>query len=194
MTISNILEYWAKLYKPLSHKPDGTLAEQSFFRIRYIDLENTFSRNSNIIHSPCMLQSVVTTGELKSAKVSVVSHQVWFLAKLKDAAQTLGRYDGLKLEQTSEALMEYCEDFVSWLIAVRRTGICPVTKRSFKADAQLAAELAAIDIESIQYGTIADIYNGQWLVAGVNWDAAKPLYDFSCGSNGKYHTEADGGE
>ena len=44
MTISNILEHWATIYKPLSHKPEGTLAEQSFFRIRYIDLENIFSR------------------------------------------------------------------------------------------------------------------------------------------------------
>ena len=50
MTISNILEHWATIYKPLSHKPEGKLEEQAFFRIRYIDLENIFSRNANVVH------------------------------------------------------------------------------------------------------------------------------------------------
>ena len=55
MTISNVLEHWATIYKPLSHDPiSKKLEEQSFFRIRYIDLENIFSRNANIVHSPVL--------------------------------------------------------------------------------------------------------------------------------------------
>lgn len=192
MTISNILEHWATIYKPLSHNSaSGKMEDQSFFRIRYIDMENIFSRNANLIHSPCMLQSVVTTGELKSAKVSEVSHQVWILAKLKDSAQTLGRFDGIKLEQTAQDLMEYCEDLVSWLVEVKRTGKCPVTGRTFNEDPQLMRELQSINIESISYGLVADLYNGQWLVAGVNWNAARPLYNFGCGGNGKYIEQKD---
>ena len=136
MTISNILEHWASIYKPLSHNPESDrLEDQSFFRIRYIDLENIFSRNANIVHSPCMLYSVLTTGELIDAKTASVSHQVWFLAKVKDTPQTLGRYDGNKIERTANDLTDYCKDLIAWLIEVKRTGRCPVTKRSFADDA-----------------------------------------------------------
>ena len=189
MTISDVLEHWATIYKPLSHRPDtGRLEDQSFFRIRYIDLENIFQRNANIIHSPCMLQSVTSTGELKGAKSVKVSHQIWLLSKIKDSAQTLGRYDGKRLEQSSNDLVEYAEDLVAWLVEVKRTGICPITKRSFRDEPQVLSELSNIDLESISYGVIPDIYSGQWLIVGVNWDAVKPLYKFGCGSNGKYIT------
>lgn len=186
MTISNILEHWATIYKPLSHKPEGKLEEQAFFRIRYIDLENIFSRNANVVHSPCMLQSVINTGEFRDANKMEVSHQVWFLAKVKDTPQTLGRYDGHKIEQAAEDLMEYCKDLVAWMVQVKRTGKCPVTGRSFADDPVIQAELQSIDVSTISCGLIGDLYAGQWLVAGVDWKSLQPLYKFGCGGNDKY--------
>ena len=189
MTISDVLEHWATIYKPLSHRPDtGRLEDQSFFRIRYIDLENIFQRNANIIHSPCMLQSVINTGEFQSAGKMTVSHQIWFLAKVKDTAQTLGRFNGENLERASEDLMDYCKDLVSWLVEVKRTGKCPVTNRSFVDDPVIQAELQSIDVGTISCGLIGDLYAGQWLVAGVDWKSVQPLYKFGCGGNGKYIT------
>lgn len=86
MTISNILEHWATIYKPLSHNPESDkLEEQRFFRIRYIDLENIFQRNANVMHDLIMLYSVASTGHLKAARQAEVSHQIWFLAKMKDS-------------------------------------------------------------------------------------------------------------
>lgn len=187
MTISNVLEHWATIYKPLSHDPTSKkLEDQSFFRIRYIDLENIFSRNANIVHSPCMLYSVLSTGEFQSAGKMMVSHQVWFLAKVKDSPQTLGRYDGAKIEQTSVDLMEYCKDLVSWMVEVKRKGVCPVTGRSFADDPVIMSELQSIDISSISCGLIGELYSGQWLVAGVDWKSLQPLYKFGCGGNDKY--------
>ncbi len=187
MTISDVLEHWATIYKPLSHRPDtGRLEDQSFFRIRYIDLENIFQRNANIIHSPCMLQSVINTGEFQSSGKMVVSHQIWFLTKVKDTAQTLGRFNGENLERASEELMDYCKDLVSWLVEVKRTGKCPVTNRSFADDPVMQAELQSIDVSTISCGLIGDLYAGQWLVAGVDWKSVQPLYKFGCGGNGKY--------
>lgn len=191
MTISNILEHWATIYKPLSHKPEGKLEEQAFFRIRYIDLENIFSRNANVVHSPCMLQSVINTGEIRDANKMEVSHQVWFLAKVKDTPQTLGRYDGHKIEQAAEDLMGYCKDLVSWLVQVKRTGKCPVTERSFAEDPVIQAELQSIDVSTISCGLIGDLYAGQWLVAGVDWKSLQPLYKFGCGGNDKYIMQPD---
>ena len=189
MTISDVLEHWATIYKPLSHRPDtGRLEDQSFFRIRYIDLENIFQRNANIIHSPCMLQSVINTGEFQSAGKMTVSHQIWFLAKVKDTAQTLGRFNGENLERASEDLMDYCKDLVSWLVEVKRTGKCPVTNRSFADDPVIQAELQSIDVSTISCGLIGDLYAGQWLVAGVDWKSVQPLYKFGCDGNGKYIT------
>ena len=189
MTISDVLEHWATIYKPLSHRPDtGRLEDQSFFRIRYIDLENIFQRNANIIHSPCMLQSVINTGEFQSAGKMTVSHQIWFLTKVKDTAQTLGRFNGENLERASEDLMDYCKDLVSWLVEVKRTGKCPVTNRSFADDPVIQAELQSIDVSTISCGLIGDLYAGQWLVAGVDWKSVQPLYKFGCGGNGKYIT------
>lgn len=187
MTISNILEHWATIYKPLSHKPEGKLEEQAFFRIRYIDLENIFSRNANVVNSPCMLQSVINTGEFRDANKMEVSHQVWFLAKVKDTPQTLGRYDGRKIEQTAEDLMEYCKDLVAWLVQVKRTGKCPITNRTFKDDPVIDTELQSIDVSTISCGLIGDLYAGQWLVAGVDWKSLQPLYKFGCGGNDKYN-------
>ena len=191
MTISNILEHWATIYKPLSHKPEGKLEEQAFFRIRYIDLENIFSRNANVVHSPCMLQSVISTGEFRDANKMEVSHQVWFLAKVKDTPQTLGRYDGHKIEQAAEDLMEYCKDLVAWMVQVKRTGKCPVTGRSFADDPVIQAELQSIDVSTISCGLIGDLYAGQWLVAGVDWKSLQPLYKFGCGGNDKYIMQTD---
>ena len=190
MTISNVLEYWATIYKPLSHNPTSKkLEEQSFFRIRYIDLENIFSRNANIVHSPCMLYSVLSTGEFQSAGKMMVSHQVWFLTKVKDSPQTLGRYDGAKIEQSSVDLMEYCKDLVSWMVEVKRKGVCPVTGRSFADDPVIMSELQSVDISSISCGLIGDLYSGQWLVAGVDWKSLQPLYKFGCGGSDKYITK-----
>ena len=187
MTISNILEHWATIYKPLSHNPTSKkLEEQSFFRIRYIDLENIFSRNANIVHSPCMLYSVLSTGEFQSSGKMTVSHQVWFLTKVKDSPQTLGRYDGAKIGQASVDLMEYCKDLVSWMVEVKRKGVCPVTGRSFADDPVIMSELQSVDISSISCGLIGDLYSGQWLVAGVDWKSLQPLYKFGCGGNDKY--------
>ena len=187
MTISNVLEHWATIYKPLSHNPTSKkLEEQSFFRIRYIDLENIFSRNANIVHSPCMLYSVLSTGEFQSSGKMTVSHQVWFLTKVKDSPQTLGRYDGAKIGQASVDLMEYCKDLVSWMVEVKRKGVCPVTGRSFADDPVIMSELQSVDISSISCGLIGDLYSGQWLVAGVDWKSLQPLYKFGCGGNDKY--------
>ncbi len=187
MTISNVLEHWATIYKPLSHNPTSKkLEEQSFFRIRYIDLENIFSRNANIVHSPCMLYSVLSTGEFQSSGKMMVSHQVWFLTKVKDSPQTIGRYDGAKIEQASADLMDYCKDLVSWMVEVKRKGVCPITGRSFADDPVIMSELQSIDISSISCGLIGDLYSGQWLVAGVDWKSLQPLYKFGCGGNDKY--------
>lgn len=188
MTISNILEHWATIYKPLSHNPESNrLEDQSFFRIRYIDLENTFSRNANIIHSPCLLQSVAATGDMAGTGKIRVSRQVWFLSKLKDTSQTLGRFDGNRLKTAADDLTDHCEQLISWLLEVKRTGICPVTKRSFADDAQVLAELQSIDPESFSYGVMPDIYAGQWLIAGLDWKALRPIYKFHCGMEGKYY-------
>ena len=123
MTISNILEHWATIYKPLSHNPESErLEDQSFFRVRYIDLENIFSRNANIVHSPCMLYSVLNTGELIDAKKTSVSHQVWFLSKVKDTPQTLGRYNGLQIELATQELCGMAMDLCVYLAELKRNG------------------------------------------------------------------------
>ena len=180
MTISNILEHWASIYKPLAHNPESErLEDKSFFRIRYIDLENIFSRNANIVHSPCMLYSVLTAGELVDAKQASVSHQVWFLAKVKDTPQTLGRYDGNKIERTANDLTDYCKDLIAWLIEVKRTGRCPVTKRSFADDAVVMAELQSIDTSSISYGGISSraISASAWTsFVRPLWSSAQSLF------------------
>lgn len=198
MTISNVLEHWATIYKPLSHKIDGKLGEQSFFRILDIEEENIFSRNKNIIHSPCMLHRVVDSGELLNHKQALVTHQVCFLIKVGDSSKTLGRHDGLKQQLAAAELMQICEDFISYLLELRDTQVCPITHRSFKDDPQLAIELSAINIDSFAYGVNPMFRGPQWLLADCYWTSIRPLYRFACGANGKYiipeKIPEDGGE
>ena len=188
MTISDILEHWATIYKPLSHNPESDkLEDQRFFRIRYIDLENIFSRNIGQMHDLVMLYSVASTGHLKGERKAEVSHQVWFLAKVKDTPQTLGRFDGRKQDNISRFLETVAFDLISYLMEIRKLGACPITKQSFKSDPQLAMELQAINTESIAFGIMPEIWLGNYLCCGVDWDALKPLYSFHCGSTGKYN-------
>lgn len=187
-TISNVLEHWATIYKPLSHDPESKkLEKQSFFRIRDIDEENIFSRNANLIHSPVMLYRIVSSGELKSDKQALITYQVCFLIKLKDSAKALGRYDDVKLQQASDDLMGFCEDLASYLCRLKRTQVCPVTNRSFKDDPQLAMQLAAFDVESFAYGVNPLFHGSQWMLADCYWTATRPLYNFNCQVNSKYN-------
>ena len=109
------------------------------------------------------------------------------MAKVKDTPQTLGRYDGNKIERVASDLTGYCKDLIAWILELKRNGgVCPVTKRSFADDAVVMAELQSIDTSSISFGLVGDIYAGQWLVVGLDWKSLQPLYNFACGSNGKY--------
>lgn len=180
MTISNILEHWATIYKPLSHKPEGKLEEQSFFRILDLDEENIFTRNANLVHSPCMLHRVVSSGELVKPNQTKVTHQVCFLVKVKDSAQKLGRHDGLKQQLAADELTTICEDFIAYMIRLKKTQVCPVTGESFKGEPQLAMELSAIDPDSFAYGVNPFFRGPQWLLADCYWESIKPLYNFDC--------------
>ena len=204
MTISDVLEYWATIYKALQHNPESEkLSEQRFFLVRYIDLENIFQRNIGQMNDLCMLYSITTNGTLKSDKKAEVSHQVWFLGKCKDTTKGLGRFSGIQQKQTNDFVISVCEDFISWLMEVKRTGMCPITKRDFRTDPQLQQELTAVNVESVGYGTLPELYANQWIIGGVdwltfngmtlfdifggvNWQAIKPLYNFNCGARGKY--------
>ena len=198
MTLSELLEQWATMYVPLSHKPDGKLEERSFFRLRYIDLDNTFRQNANILRSPLMLQSTVSTGEFTSARRATLSHQVWFVAKLKDTSSTLGRYSELQLQMQTESLMEMCEDLATYLLEAKSRKRCPITGRDFSSDPVLLFELNSISPESIGYGVMPDIYAGQWLIAGIDWKTLRPIQNIECTKARKYKVgeeeEESGGE
>lgn len=187
MNISQILEHWAAVYRPLSHDPESpSLAKQSFFRIRDIEEENIFTRNANIIHSPCMLHRVITNGESVGPRAVRITNQVCFLIRLKDSPQSLGRYDGLKLQQASDELMTYCEDLISYLAVLKRTQECPVTGRSFKEDPRLMQELASIDFDSFAYGVNPFFHGPQWMLADCYWTSVRPLFNFACDASQKY--------
>ena len=75
----------------------------------------------------------------------MVSHQVWFLTKVKDSPQTLGRYDGAKIEQASVDLMEYCKDLVSWMVQLSsfRSGILRMSARELMEEVAAAQKAMA---------------------------------------------------
>lgn len=188
VTISNVLEHWATIYKPLHHDPNSAkLEDQSFFRIRDIDEENIFTRNANQMRSPLMLYRVVNSGELKNDKQALITYQAIFLTRLKDTAKSLGRFDGNRLQQASDDLMGYCEDLASYLTQLRRTQVCPITGRNFKAEEpKLGLELSSIDIESFAYG-VNPLFRGPgWLLADCYFQTIRPLYNFQCEKDAKY--------
>ena len=88
---------------------------------------------------------------------------------MKDSPQTLGRFDGHKQEIAARMLEEVVFDFVSYLMEVRKSGVCPITKHSFKSDPQLAQELQAVNVESISFGIMPHIIQNSYLCAGVDW-------------------------
>ena len=187
MTISDILEHWATIYKPLSHDPlSKKLEDKSFFRILDIDEQSEFSRNINSVHSPCMLHRVVSSGELLNEKQARVTYQVCFLIKVKDSVDRLGRHDGIKQQQAADELMTMCEDFISYILQLRKHPVCPITGDSYVSEPQLAMELQAIDKDSFAYGVNPMFRGPNWLLADCYWTSIRPLYNFLCNKEQKY--------
>ena len=80
-------------------------------------------------------------------------------------------------------------DLCVYLAELKRSGgVCPISKRSFKSDPQLAMELQALKVESIGWGIMPHIIQNNYLCCGVDWESIMPLYNFHCGSAGKYIT------
>ena len=68
----NILEEWAKRYKPLSHDPQSAKT-RTFYRLKTINMENAVMRNQNTAKSPCMAYSIVVDAEMKNTAANTAN-------------------------------------------------------------------------------------------------------------------------
>lgn len=187
MSISDILEHWASIYRPISHNPAKGSKDKAFYLVRTIDMASTFGNNSNTAKSPCMLYSMLCAGELKNGKMAQLAHQVWFMARVTDTAEKLGIFSEQRMNDTNEELLNIALDCISYLAELKRSAVCPITGRSFKDDKQLALELKALDLDTVGFGNPIDgLWQNKWLVMGLDFHTLRPVYNFSCEAGGKY--------
>lgn len=169
----NILEYWAQIYRPISHNPGKGSKAKAFYRIDTINTQNEFVRNVNTAASPAVAYSSLVDAELHgSLKTIYYRHTLYFLAKqpqvslAKSAKQDDDNAAALKVEMD-----EWVNDLLTWLSSVRRSGQCPVTQKRF-GEVDLMA-LRGLDLDNASWATIPMMYNGWW-VLGLQLNQVSP--------------------
>ncbi len=200
--LDNILERWAELYTPLSHKmasgasgANGTSAssiKNTFFRISLIDGNSPFIRNFASQPSPCMAYATHVDAEIskQTIKSIIYHHAIYFLAKQQNAD---GKTDVTDDNAATEARFLtdiMVQDLLAFLFALKAIAngktisdeIADSLPDDFlafmqttAADPQYREGLRGLQLEDAHWGTLPTYLNG-WQICGLTIDQVTPRH------------------
>ena len=169
--LSVILEHWATLYKPISHK-QGKGGKKAFYRIHTINDNSEFMRNQNVCASPCMAYSILIDAESSNSKAVNYAHTIYFLSRaVSSTLATTARQDDELAEDIHSELDNYAQDLLYYLSRVKATGLCPVTDEPFPKD--VVAALNGLNIDKAEWASIPIKY-GNWNILGIQIEQVVP--------------------
>lgn len=189
MTLQQLLEHWAEHYIPLSHNPAPGSPDKSFFLVRLIDKESMFGRNANTTHSPSMLYSTLVNANTTDGGKMRFYHQIWFVARTIQPVEAMdvpnlttpyaGRHDEQVMADTHQQLSDMAQDLAAYIRELRRTFIDPLIPRledgsidpraDYRHDVQLRDALHGIDPDTIEFGSIPDLFLNGWCILGLDF-------------------------
>lgn len=164
--LSDILEKWAELYKPISHNPTKGSKQKAYYPIKMISTESEFMRNQNTAASPCMAYSVLVDAEGQNTSVIDYAHTIYFLHRGVATSLAKSAKQDDELGQDVHLLMdEYVQDLLAYLRQLKHTGKCPITGQTYSKTTLDA--LRGLNLDKAQWGSIPTKY-GNWHIMGVH--------------------------
>lgn len=186
----NVFEHWAQIYKPLSHNPDKTQKQKTFYRIDSLNAENEFVRNMNTAKSPAMAFSTLVDAKVTPGDKAVsYLHTVYFMAKQTSSGmKTTPKSDDDTACECKVDLNEVCQDFCAFLAELRaaanrrdkelvilqkdidfrlidKFAMDYVPKASFPITSDVINAYRGIDLSSVNWGSLPQFKNGWWVFA-----------------------------
>lgn len=185
-----LLESWAEIYKPLSHNPDKSKKQKSFYRIDSLNAENEFVRNINTAKSPAMAFSTLVDAKVMPGEkaVSYINTVYFMLKQTSSGMKTTPKTDDDAACECKADLDEMCQDLCAFLAELRAAASAGKKMLTFsdgnfdkfdEADPKGSAmktiafpitsensnAYRGIDISSINWGSLPQFKNGWWIFA-----------------------------
>lgn len=180
ITFSNIIEEWAKIYKPIAHDPDPKNKHKAFFLIDTEQTENDFYAHFNTIGYPCMgydtrIHVAVTD---RNQKVIAYRQYVLFMMPQKSAssARTVINDDSEGARCKAE-LDSMCQELLAYLSKLKAAA--PEGKLVISDDLTVtippedALTLRGLDLSEVQWETEARRL-GKWWMATLELTVISP--------------------
>lgn len=182
----NILEEWAKRYKPLSHDPLSAKT-RTFYRLKTINMENAVMRNQNTAKSPCMAYSIVVDAEMKNTAAVSYQHTIYFLSRaVSRTLKTTAKNDeDLGIDQ-QQMMDEMVRDLLAYLSKMKHDNKDPLTDEFL--DIETTKALKGLKIESAQWASMPYVVKfGEWHIMGLQIEQI--VGAATCIAKAKYITE-----
>jgi len=167
--LDNFLEKWATIYKPLSHDPSADAKHKTFYRIDRLGGDNTFARNFNTAHSPCMAFPTAIDAKMGRIPSQIVYHHGFYFMS-KQSSASLGKLNhsaDLDAADCKAELNDLAQALLAWLYAERKRATDPATLNNYTQEERIA--LQGLDLEHAEWWTVPELYNGWW-VLGIEFD------------------------
>lgn len=171
----NILEYWAVIYKPLSHKKEKKAKAKRFYRIKNLTTDNEFARNANTALSPCMLYSVLIDAETDGSSDRITyHHEIYFATKAesRSLAKTARQDDdlGADIHISMDGMVQ---DLLAYLHTLVHTKQYPLTGEPVAPT--LLQRLRGLRLDKAQWASCPVKFN-EWHLMGLSIEEIAPRY------------------
>lgn len=163
----NILEHWASIYKPISHRSDPTQKHNAFYRVDVIDQRSSFVCNFNTACSPAIAFITRLDANFNGPRRSATyTYGFYLMIKQEDGGmkQSPVQADN-EAAECKAALSDMLEDLLVYLSRLKR-----LAQNGGVSDKEYAAGLAGLQLDNVSCATVPERYNNWWLL-GVQIDS-----------------------
>ena len=163
--LSQILEKWAELYKPLSHDPKKDSKAKAYYNIRTINNDSEFVRNQNTAKSPCMAYSVLIDAQSTHAQNVSYAHTVYFLSRTvaRSLAKNAKQSDDMGMDH-NELMDSMVRALLAYLRQLKHTGKCPITGTPLDEPTRRA--VMGLDLDKAEWASLPVKY-AEWNVMAL---------------------------
>lgn len=169
--LDNILEKWAEVYQPISHTPGAKSKHRAFFRINSMQEVSEFTKNANLVPSPCMAYGSVVDAKLQGPASVSYLHRIFFIVKQKKAITSAATdLDATECKFMGNDMVVDLLAFLSELKTaasngkIEKLGDDTVIGKFKGLTAEDLNGLRGLQITSAEWGSDPRIYNGWWVV------------------------------
>lgn len=166
--LDKVLEYWATIYKPISHDPAAKSKDKGFFRIQEIDLQSEWSRNMNTIDKPCLLFRMAEDGSVNNENINRLDRFWGFYLAVKQKGTPNNVVDELGAADCKRDLMKMTAALIAWITRLQtwaNNGRTDVSNPFFSlSDKETREGVRGLRMQKTAFWTTPVHLNGWWLM------------------------------